>query len=234
MDQGSNNYASRITHYALNAHRAYTAGCDEAGRGPLAGPVFAAAVVLPDEYDIEGLDDSKKLTPARRRALRLLIQQQAVAWGVASCSPAEIDQINILRASIRAMHKALSLLNSQCPTLNALWRDDIGITAVSGGSTTDINMVLVDGNRFEPWHEVPYRTIVHGDALEPCISAASILAKTYHDDYMAGAHSHFPQYGWDRNQGYPTRAHREAIRQYGPSPLHRLTFRLLPDPTLFE
>lgn len=181
------------------------AGCDEAGRGCLAGPVFAAAVILPPDFTHEWLNDSKSLSEARREKMRQIIEQEAVAWAVASCSPQEIDDINILNASILAMHRALDKL------------------------TTVPELIVVDGNRFKPWkHEVPYTTIVKGDAKIGNIAAASILAKTHRDEYILRAAAEYPQYGWDKNKAYPTKTHREAIAAHGPTPLHRLTFRLLP------
>jgi ribonuclease HII len=181
------------------------AGCDEAGRGCLAGPVFAAAVVLPSDFFHPLLNDSKQLSEATRRALRPVIEQQALAWSVASCTSDEIDRTNILRASIAAMHRALAAL-SPAPAF-----------------------ILVDGNRFLPFGNVPHRCVVHGDALFASIAAASVLAKTHRDDYMQELARQFPQYGWPQNKGYPTRAHRQAIRLHGPSPYHRRTFRLLND-----
>lgn len=179
------------------------AGCDEAGRGCLAGPVFAAAVILPDGYTHPLLNDSKKLTPAQRAKLRPIIERDAVAWAVASCSHEEIDSINILNASILAMHRALDLLD------------------VRPGA------IAVDGNRFKPYRDIPAVTVVKGDSKFGNIAAASILAKTYRDEFMEKAAQDYPQYNWEKNKGYPTRDHRAAIAQFGPSPLHRLTFRLL-------
>lgn len=180
------------------------AGCDEAGRGCLAGPVVAAAVILPDGFTHPWLTDSKQVTPARRRALRSIIIESALAWAVAEVSAAEIDSINILRASILAMHRALDAL------------------------TLRPGAVIVDGNRFTPYGQVPCTTFVKGDARFANIAAASILAKTHRDSLMARLHEQYPAYGWDRNMGYPTAAHRRAIALHGPSPLHRTTFRLLP------
>ncbi len=176
------------------------AGVDEAGRGCLAGPVFAAAVVLPMNYEHPLLNDSKQLTDRQRRRLREDIERDAVAWAVGTCSPQEIDKINILNASIQAMHRALEQL-TVCP-----------------------QAVIVDGNRFKPWRQLPFTTIVKGDGKMMAIAAASILAKTYRDDYMIALANDFPQYQWQQNKGYPTAAHREAIRQYGLTPHHRLTF----------
>lgn len=188
------------------------AGCDEAGRGCLAGPVFAAAVVLPSDFSNELLNDSKQLTERQRYGLREVIEREAVAWAVAECSPAEIDKFNILRCSIMAMQRALDKL------------------AVRPGH------IIVDGNRWNPYkydgQEVAADTVVKGDATYMSIAAASILAKTYRDDRMKALAQEFPQYGWDKNMGYPAKAHRDAIRQYGPTPYHRMTFRLLPEEQL--
>ncbi len=180
------------------------AGCDEAGRGCLAGPVFAAAVILPPDFHNELLNDSKQLSDRRRYQLREVIEREAVAWAVAECSPAEIDKLNILRCSIIAMQRALDQL------------------------TVRPQHVIVDGNRWMPY-AVPADTIVKGDATYMSIAAASILAKTYRDDRMKALAQEFPQYGWDKNMGYPSAAHREAIAQYGTTPHHRLSFRLLPE-----
>lgn len=180
------------------------AGCDEAGRGCLAGPVVAAAVILPDGYESPLLMDSKKLTEKRRMEAREIIIRDAVAWAVAECSPAEIDSINILNASIEAMHRALRAL------------------------TVKPGHIIVDGNRFKPFGNTPYTTVVKGDATYANIAAASILAKTTRDMHMDRMHAEYPAYAWNENKGYPTAAHRAAIAQHGPSPLHRLTFALLP------
>ncbi len=177
------------------------AGCDEAGRGCLAGPVFAAAVILPDDFSHPWLNDSKKLTDARRRALVPVIKEAAVAWAVASATAEEIDHINILRASILSMHRALDAL------------------------TVRPGHIAVDGNRFTPYRDVPHVTVVHGDARLANIAAASILAKTARDDFMDAAAALYPDYGWEENKGYPTVAHREALMRVGVSPLHRRTFR---------
>ncbi len=180
------------------------AGCDEAGRGCLAGPVVAAAVILPDGYESPLLMDSKKLTEKRRMEAREIIIRDSVAWAVAECSPAEIDSINILNASIEAMHRALRAL------------------------TVKPGHIIVDGNRFKPFGDIPYTTVVKGDATYANIAAASILAKTTRDMYMDRMHAEYPAYAWNENKGYPTAAHRTAIAQHGPSPLHRFTFALLP------
>ena len=181
------------------------AGCDEAGRGCLAGPVFAAAVILPDGYTNELLNDSKKLTAKQREALRPIIERDAVAWAVASCDHAEIDSINILNASILAMHRALDALD------------------VTPGA------IAVDGNRFKPYKDIQHTTVIKGDSKFGNIAAASILAKTYRDEFMVKASKEYPGYNWEVNKGYPTRDHRAAIAAIGPSPIHRMTFRLLPD-----
>lgn len=187
------------------------AGCDEAGRGCLAGSVYAAAVILPDDFHHPLLNDSKQLTEARREKLRPIIEAEAVAWAVGIVTPEEIDHINILRASILAMHRAIDALG------------------VKPGA------IIVDGNRFSAYGDIPFQTFVKGDGRFGNIAAASILAKTHRDEYMRNLHEQYPQYGWNVNKGYPTRAHRAAIAEYGPTPYHRMTFRLL-DPqqlTLF-
>lgn len=179
------------------------AGCDEAGRGCLAGPVYAAAVILPSDFSNGLLNDSKKLTEAQRYALRKVIEREAVAWAVGVVSAAEIDEINILRASILAMQRAVGQLKIVPQHL------------------------LIDGNRFTPYRNIPYTTVVKGDAKFMSIAAASILAKTYRDDYMLGISKEFPQYDWQKNKGYPTSRHRAAIREFGATPHHRMTFNLL-------
>ncbi|MDE5634695.1 MAG: ribonuclease HII [Muribaculaceae bacterium] len=181
------------------------AGCDEAGRGCLAGPVYAAAVILPPDYRNPLLNDSKKLSEKRRNELRSDIEKNAVAWAIGVVTAAEIDRINILNASILAMHRALDSLS-----------------IVPGA-------VAVDGNRFKPWRDIPWTTVVKGDGKLADIAAASILAKTYRDDEMMRLHKEYPMYRWDINKGYPTKAHRQAIRDHGPSPWHRMSFRLLDD-----
>ena len=181
------------------------AGCDEAGRGCLAGAVFAAAVILPPDYENALLNDSKQLTERRRYELRTQIERDALSWAVGIVGPDEIDRINILRASILAMHRALDQLQ---PRPEA---------------------VIVDGNRFTRWQDVPYTTIIKGDGKYLSIAAASVLAKTYRDDYMLRLADDYPQYDWQHNKGYPTPSHREAIRRYGPTPVHRRTFNLLGD-----
>lgn len=183
-------------------HGIHEAGCDEAGRGCLAGPVYAAAVILPDDFSHPWLNDSKQLNEKRRDALRSIIEQEAIAWAVGVVTAEEIDKINILNASILAMHRALDGLN------------------VRPGA------IIVDGNRFKPYGDTPWQTIVKGDGKYGNIAAASILAKTHRDEHMRALHHEYPCYGWDVNKGYPTKAHREAIEKYGPSPWHRMTFRL--------
>lgn len=179
------------------------AGCDEAGRGCLAGSVYAAAVILPKGYDNPLLNDSKQLTEKRRYALRDTIVRDAVAWAIGIVTPEEIDKINILNASFLAMHRALDQL-TVCP-----------------------EAIIVDGNRFTPYHDVPYATIVKGDGKYQAIAAASILAKTFRDDYMDRLAIEYPYYDWQKNKGYPTRAHREGIRLHGITPYHRKSYNLL-------
>lgn len=181
------------------------AGCDEAGRGCLAGSVYAAAVILPPDYQNAELNDSKQLTDRRRHLLRDVIERDAVAWAVGIVTPEEIDRINILNASILAMHRALDQLRVRPEA------------------------VIVDGNRFKRYRELPYKTIVKGDGKYLSIAAASILAKTYRDDYMDEQALLYPLYDWRSNKGYPTKRHREAIRQYGITPLHRKSYNLLGD-----
>jgi len=188
-----------LSHFTGNLTEA---GCDEAGRGCLAGPVFAAAVILPRDYVHPDLDDSKKLTEAMRFSLRSVIERDAVAWAVASASPAEIDEINILNASILAMHRAVDQLSSQPQIL------------------------LVDGNRFKPYPGIPHHCIIRGDGLYLSIAAASVLAKCYRDEYMVNLHDEFPLYDWLHNKGYPAKKHREAIRDHGITGYHRRSFRL--------
>ena len=179
------------------------AGCDEAGRGCLAGAVFAAAVILPPDFRNELLNDSKQLSEKQRYALRPIIEQEATAWAVGIVSPEEIDRINILNASFLAMHRAIEQLNVPPEHL------------------------LIDGNRFKKYRETPHTCVVKGDGKYLSIAAASVLAKTYRDDYMLDLHREYPVYQWDRNKGYPTKAHREAIRLHGTSPYQRMTFQLL-------
>ncbi len=178
----------------------YEAGCDEAGRGCLAGPVYAAAVILPAKHTLYELNDSKLLTEEVRKHLRVRIKQEALAWAVASCSPREIEKINILQASFKAMHKAVAKLQATPECL------------------------LIDGNRFTPYRDIPHVCIIKGDSKYASIAAASILAKTYRDDYMLRLSKKFPQYSWQSNKGYPTKAHREAIINNGSCKHHRQTF----------
>lgn len=179
------------------------AGCDEAGRGCLAGPVYAAAVILPKDYHNELLNDSKKLSEKKRYQLRVEIERDALAWAVGVVGPAEIDEINILNASFLAMHRAIDQLKLRPQAL------------------------LIDGDRFKAYPDIPHTTVVKGDGKYMSIAAASILAKTYRDDYMQQIHAEYPQYHWDRNKGYPAKVHREAIRKFGTTPYHRMSFNLL-------
>ena len=181
------------------------AGCDEAGRGCLAGSVYAAAVIFPEDYQNDELNDSKQLTDRRRKQLREIIQRDAIAWAVGVVTPEEIDRINILNASILAMHRALDQLQVRPEA------------------------IIVDGNRFKQYQQLPHTTIVKGDGKYLSIAAASILAKTYRDDYMDELAKEYPQYDWLSNKGYPTKKHREAIRQYGITPYHRKSFNMLGD-----
>jgi ribonuclease HII len=192
----------------LSGGQGGAAGCDEAGRGCLAGPVYAAAVILSPDYDNPLLNDSKQLTAKQRYQLRTEIERDAVAWAVGIVTNEEIDEMNILRASITAMHRAIDQLSVRPDEL------------------------IIDGNRFYPYHDIPHTCIVKGDGKYLAIAAASILAKTYRDDCMARLHEEFPQYGWNHNAGYPTPEHRAAIRQYGTTPYHRMTFNLLGDSQL--
>lgn len=179
------------------------AGCDEAGRGCLAGPVTAAAVILPPDFKNELLNDSKQLTERQRNLLRPIIEREALAWAVAFVSPEEIDKINILKASITAMHRAIDQLSIRPEAL------------------------LIDGNRFTPYHDIPHTTIVKGDGKMMSIAAASVLAKTHRDEYMCRIAEEFPQYDWATNKGYPTKKHRAAIAEFGASPYHRMSFQLI-------
>lgn len=186
------------------------AGCDEAGRGCLAGPVTAAAVILPPDFRNDLINDSKQLTARRREVLRPIIEQEAVAWAVAMVQPEEIDRINILRASILAMHRAIAML------------------------TVRPQALLIDGNRFFQYEDLPHSTIVKGDGKYMSIAAASILAKTHRDALMMQLHEQYPQYRWDKNKGYPTPEHRQAIERHGITPHHRKTFQMLKEPSLFD
>lgn len=202
------------------------AGCDEAGRGPLAGPVVAAAVLLPDGYANNDLNDSKQLGERQREMLRTQVEQDADAWAVAVVGPEEVDRLNILHASTHAMCLAAMALLGE--------RHD-GVTA--GGKalgTRKPEFLLIDGNRFYNETPLPYQCFVHGDALYMSIAAASILAKTHRDEIMARLHQEYPDYGWDRNKGYPTAGHYRAIEQHGPTPYHRRSFTLYKQHTLFE
>lgn len=186
------------------------AGCDEAGRGCLAGPVFAAAVILPPDFENELLNDSKKLTEKQRYQLRPLVEKEALAFGVGIVTNEEVDKINVLNASFLAMHRAIEQLKIKPEHL------------------------LIDGNRFKPFPEIGHNCIVKGDGKYYSIAAASILAKTYRDDFMDKIHQEFPHYDWNKNKGYPTKAHREAIQQSGITQYHRKSFRLLPDQLSFD
>ena len=181
------------------------AGCDEAGRGCLAGAVYAAAVILPHDFRNELLNDSKQLTEKQRYALREVVEREALAWAVGVVTPEEIDRINILNASFLAMHRAVDQLKLRPEHL------------------------LIDGNRFKKYQDVPHTTVVKGDGKYMAIAAASVLAKTYRDDYMNRLAEEYPQYDWDSNKGYPTKKHREAIRLYGTTPYHRMSYKLLGD-----
>jgi len=178
------------------------AGCDEAGRGCLAGPVFAAAVILPKEYKNDQLNDSKKLTDKKRRIVRAQIENDAVAWAIAMVDNAEIDKINILNASIEAMHQAVSKL------------------------VIEPQLLLIDGNRFKKYENFQHKCIVKGDSIYLSIAAASVLAKTYRDDFMIKINNEYPDYQWAKNKGYPTKEHRTAIKNHGISPYHRKSFNL--------
>ena len=189
-----------LSHHTQNL---VEAGCDEAGRGCLAGPVFAAVVILPKDYRNEDLNDSKQLNKNQRNALRQIIETDALAWAVASVNQEEIDRINILNASVLAMHRAIDKLKHQP------------------------DFLLIDGNRFKPYKRIPHQTVVKGDGKYLSIAAASVLAKTYRDNYMAQIHNECPNYGWLTNQGYPTKKHYEAIEKYGITSHHRKTFKLI-------
>ncbi len=178
-------------------------GCDEAGRGCLAGPVVAAAVILPPDFYCEGLNDSKQLKEKQRDSIRKIIEKEALAWSVATVSEKEIDKINILNASILAMHRAID------------------------GLKISPEFIIVDGNKFKPYKKIRHQTIVKGDGKFLSIAAASVLAKTHRDELMKRLHTEFPQYGWNKNMAYPTLMHRKAIEELGPTPYHRMTFRLL-------
>ena len=181
------------------------AGTDEAGRGCLSGPVVAAAVILPEDFHHELLNDSKQLTEKKRQELRPYIEKNALAYAVAFVDNQEVDEINVLQASITGMHRSIEKLSVQP------------------------EFIIVDGNKFKPYKETPHQTIVKGDAKFMSIAAASVLAKTYRDDYMEKIHQEHPQYNWKKNKGYPTKEHRQGIREFGITPYHRKTFKLLPE-----
>lgn len=195
-------HTNKENHEGLIPTGSSVAGCDEAGRGCLAGPVVAAAVILPENFNQPLLNDSKQLSEKKRNQLREIIEKEAIAWAVAMVDNREIDQINILNASIKAMHLAIAQLNPAPISL------------------------LVDGNRFHPYKNIKHQCIVKGDATYQCIAAASVLAKTHRDEWMKSKHSEYPCYGWNQNKGYPTKKHRKAIEEFGPSPLHRQSFKL--------
>ncbi len=199
-------FPSLLPYYEKNI---IEAGCDEAGRGCLAGPVYAAAVILPEDFFHPLLNDSKQLKEKERDMLREIIEKEAVAWSVAAVDAPEIDKINILKASIKGMHLALDSL-SVLP-----------------------QYIVVDGNRFIIYRNIPHQCFVKGDGRFASIAAASVLAKTHRDEYMKKIAAEFPQYGWERNMAYPTKKHREAIKLYGPCKYHRMSYKLLEDPVLF-
>lgn len=188
----------------------FEAGTDEAGRGCLSGPVVAAAVILPLDYHNKLLNDSKQLSEAKRKKLRPIIEKDALAFGVSFLNEKEVDQLNVLQASITGMHRAISMMS---------------ITP---------EYIIVDGNKFKPYKDVPFETIVKGDAKYLSIAAASVLAKTYRDDFMEKIHEEFPFYNWKNNKGYPTKEHRKAIQEYGITKYHRKTFKLLPSQLKFD
>lgn len=190
---------------SFHTHGIIEAGCDEAGRGCIAGPVFAAAVVLPPDYQNPSLDDSKRLSARHRNLLKEVVEREALAFAIGVVDEKEIDSINILNASFLAMHRALERLKMQPGHL------------------------IIDGNRFKPYEDVPHTCIIKGDGIYASIAAASILAKTYRDKFMDTLHQEYPEYGWDRNKGYPTKQHRRAVLEYGPTPYHRRSFKLLND-----
>ena len=190
-------------------NKKFECGTDEAGRGCLAGPVTAAAVVLPLKYENKFLNDSKKLSHKKRIKQKDIIENESICFGVANVNPKQIDKINILNASILAMHNSIEKLKN-------------------------VSFILVDGNRFKPFKSIPFKTVVKGDSKYLNIAAASILAKTYRDEYMNKIHEEFPMYNWNKNKGYPTKEHRDAIKKYGPSKYHRISFKLLPNQLTFE
>jgi ribonuclease HII len=187
----------------------YECGTDEAGRGCLAGPVTAAAVILPNDFINDTLNDSKQLSGKKRNLLKPLIESEAIEFSVAHIFPEEIDKINILNASILAMHQSIEQLNK-------------------------VEFISVDGNKFKPLNDIPFKTIIKGDGKFMNIAAASVLAKTYRDAYMAEIHQEFPMYNWKQNKGYPTKEHREAIKKYGSTKYHRKSFRLFPEQLYFD
>jgi ribonuclease HII len=185
-------------------------GTDEAGRGCLAGPVTAAAIILPDDFELDLLNDSKKLSEKIREKLKPIIEEKSISYAVTHLEPSIIDEINILNASIKAMQESILKLSPR-----PLY-------------------IIVDGNRFKPVEEIPYSTVIKGDSKYMSIAAASVLAKTYRDEYMNKIHEEFPMYNWKQNKGYPTKEHREAIRKYGTTKYHRMSFRLLPEQLLLD
>ncbi|GGE96652.1 RNase HII [Chishuiella changwenlii] len=187
------------------SNQEFEIGCDEAGRGCLSGPVVAAAVILGNSFENDIINDSKQLSEKKRNSLRTFIEENALFWAVGIVSPKEIDEINILNASFLAMHRAIDQLNCQK------------------------DLIIVDGNRFTAYQDIPHECIVKGDSKFMNIAAASILAKTYRDEYMEKIHEEFPMYNWKKNKGYPTKDHRAAIKEFGVTPYHRLSFKLLPD-----
>ncbi|WP_291118837.1 ribonuclease HII [Empedobacter sp. UBA7248] len=191
--------------YKVLSNHEYEIGCDEAGRGCLSGPVVAAAVILGEDFENDIINDSKQLSEKKRNSLRKFIEENAKYWAIGIVWPNEIDEINILNASFLAMHRAIDQLD--CPK----------------------DLIVVDGNRFNKYHDVPHECIIKGDSKYMNIAAASILAKTYRDEYMEKIHEKFPMYDWKKNKGYPTKAHRLAIKEFGATPYHRMTFKLLPD-----
>ena len=190
-------------------NKKFECGTDEAGRGCLAGPVTAAAVILPKNFENQTINDSKIVSESKRIKLKEIIENKAISFGVSHVDNNKIDQINILNASILAMHSAISKLQN-------------------------VSFISVDGNRFKPYKKIPYQTVIKGDSLYLNIAAASILAKTYRDNYMNIIHEEFPMYNWKKNKGYPTKEHRDAIKKYGVSKYHRRSFKLLPNQLNFE
>lgn len=191
--------------YKVLSNHEYEIGCDEAGRGCLSGPVVAAAVILGENFENDIINDSKQLSEKKRNSLRVFIEENARFWAIGIVWPNEIDEINILNASFLAMHRAIDQLN--CPK----------------------DLIVVDGNRFNKYNDIPHECIVKGDSKYMNIAAASILAKTYRDEYMEKIHLEFPMYDWKKNKGYPTKAHRLAIKEFGATSYHRMSFKLLPD-----